>query len=548
MSSYVYRRLDTASKQIRLVRVEKSSDKAAPIHLTLRHANLGQGEEYNALSYTWGRSYVWHDIVVSDDVGTGRVSISVNLHDFLLAARDSTAEWSTAWLWIDQICIHQEDHDERCHQVSQMADVYSQTQATLAWPGVTTDKSQPLFSSEEIEEILCIYRTANTEATDDLSRALAGFINLQGKEVPDMAIKLLRDITVSSVDLLLRSRYWHRVWIIQEICLPPKVRMIAQNNLCDLLDIQCALSILINIGTGKHRTSSCIEKSWIGKLTRLYLRLILLQDKRNMRGENGPNCFNWDSVLGLLFKTDCTVPLDRVYGLSGLVAENQRVYPDYTITSHELLRRILGKQLQYSEHSWVALWSILRHWWVYADFQPVTPTEDYEDLDDATLCLLVITYHTRKALLTLDVEVPTPPHVSAVAYVHWKEATKILQLAQQSCQAPEQLALRLTELNSGGVTEGTGKAIDLLQRLVVLVQEEADRDFGQRTDRGSDLTYGTLGEGQELAEEKCAERKQNGVAQPEPLDLQGNVGRDVEEFIIWLAEAQEESLKEANST
>lgn len=57
-----------------------------------------------------------------------------NLRDFA-AACNISEDWTTDCIWIDQICIDQGNNVERCHQVSQMVNLYAPTKATILWPG-----------------------------------------------------------------------------------------------------------------------------------------------------------------------------------------------------------------------------------------------------------------------------------------------------------------------------------------------------------------------------------------------------------------------------
>lgn len=135
MEKYQHRPLDTESCEIRLLRIEKSTDDVAPLVITLRHAQLDDGEQFNALSYVWGEGGPTYKCTIRDGISEGYLHIRQNLYGFLSTARRLEADWTTEWIWIDQICIKQEDHTERCHQVNQMGNLYSTAQATIVWPG-----------------------------------------------------------------------------------------------------------------------------------------------------------------------------------------------------------------------------------------------------------------------------------------------------------------------------------------------------------------------------------------------------------------------------
>ena len=63
-----------------------------------------------------------------------------NLYEFFRAACRPAAHhicsqfWIDGLFWIYQICIDQTNFRKRCHQVSQMGDVYATTKHTILWP------------------------------------------------------------------------------------------------------------------------------------------------------------------------------------------------------------------------------------------------------------------------------------------------------------------------------------------------------------------------------------------------------------------------------
>ncbi len=132
-----YRPLDQARREIRLVelRVElqaASNGKQVPL-LRLYQAFLGTEDlpEYTALSYTWGTAPNSIVLVEDEKKPAREVLVSANLADALyhfgglhrprFEALDGIVEPSWELLyWIDQLCINQNDNDEKSHQVKMM--------------------------------------------------------------------------------------------------------------------------------------------------------------------------------------------------------------------------------------------------------------------------------------------------------------------------------------------------------------------------------------------------------------------------------------------
>lgn len=87
--------------------------------------NLSQGNEtlepeFEALSYTWG-SMEDPSAVLVGRTGSSTVQITRNLAVALPYLRN---ENEPRMLWIDAICVDQQNLEERSQQVQRMADIY----------------------------------------------------------------------------------------------------------------------------------------------------------------------------------------------------------------------------------------------------------------------------------------------------------------------------------------------------------------------------------------------------------------------------------------
>jgi hypothetical protein len=134
MQNYKHRPLDPTASEIRLLRIEPASVRDALVILALPHISLDADHSFNALSYTWGKETPLSPVLIRDTVSTGLCIFHVrtNLHQYLQIAQRSNKSRGLDWIWIDQICINQDDHVERCQQVGQMEKLYSNAKATLA--------------------------------------------------------------------------------------------------------------------------------------------------------------------------------------------------------------------------------------------------------------------------------------------------------------------------------------------------------------------------------------------------------------------------------
>lgn len=98
-------------------------------------ADIKDRPQFDALSYAWGRG----------TPGSRRAILlnethSLQMTDNLFAAlRRLRRRFASRQLWIDAICINQDDLEERNHQVSMMDQVYLSAQHVCIWLGDCED-------------------------------------------------------------------------------------------------------------------------------------------------------------------------------------------------------------------------------------------------------------------------------------------------------------------------------------------------------------------------------------------------------------------------
>jgi hypothetical protein len=59
-----------------------------------------------------------------------------------IALRHLRSEKHDRYLWIDAVCINQEDKPEISHQIARMSHIYEKAEQVLAWLGKDEDNSQ----------------------------------------------------------------------------------------------------------------------------------------------------------------------------------------------------------------------------------------------------------------------------------------------------------------------------------------------------------------------------------------------------------------------
>jgi hypothetical protein len=183
MSQDRYSPLSPGPDSIRLLRLMPDKDETAPIRCKLFNYSLQEsGKEthlYEALSYVWGDPK--ETLPISIDKHD--LPVTVNLHAALSRLRDRFIE---RIMWVDALCINQENPKEREHQVQSMPKIYGQANRVIVWLGEAANDSDRV-----LEEIRV---TADDESTNSLE-----------------------DKTIQEAFLALLRRMWfQRIWVREQ--------------------------------------------------------------------------------------------------------------------------------------------------------------------------------------------------------------------------------------------------------------------------------------------------------------------------------------------
>ncbi|KAK7609395.1 heterokaryon incompatibility protein-domain-containing protein [Phyllosticta paracitricarpa] len=172
--------------------------------LRTKHAlstdNLEKPVFYTALSYTWGSG--GFDCEIECDGGSLPITASLNA-----ALRHFRQKDHSVVMWIDQICINQNDGEEKKQQIPLMSKIYSRAMNTAVWLGEGIDRHEDgiLVAFDLLRQIRVILQfNEDSVGPQDLPRLA----------LPDEhaeAWKVLR--------ALFTRPWFQRLWVIQEAIL-----------------------------------------------------------------------------------------------------------------------------------------------------------------------------------------------------------------------------------------------------------------------------------------------------------------------------------------
>ncbi|KAI1768399.1 HET-domain-containing protein [Hypoxylon sp. FL1150] len=268
---------------IRLITLSADLKDGRP-DLSIKAYARAEAPDYICMSYCWGPGPESKCIYLNHHQFPSRP----NLSQLLLHMRHhclAYPEWQ--YFWIDAICINQSDGEEKTEQVGRMDETYRNAITVAAWLGMPEE-------SEDKE--------------------------MHGR---DHRFKLS---SPAFVDEIVRSPYWSRMWIVQELILAKEIVLLYGHA---RLPWEMAWGILqawSTLGKSRWRNSAAasLVQLGVGRVGASYI-----QKQGRALGE----------LMRYLEHSEATDSRDRVFALLGLMEAEERrfistIFPDYTM-SHE---------------------------------------------------------------------------------------------------------------------------------------------------------------------------------------------------------------------
>jgi hypothetical protein len=196
--SELYEERANTEDKFRILEIEGGKHRS-PLCCSLIHARLSTAPKYEALSYCWGTEVTTRKIAQG---GLAGCLVSEHLWRALRRLRMPSEK---RLVWIDAICINQQDVDERNHQLGLMRHVYAKALRTIIWIGdfdPTTESCKRAFSGD-----------GDTSLTLCMSPGLAE--TEHDNAVEDLRTDLRR-LKQQSKTRGNSDAWWQRLWCIQE--------------------------------------------------------------------------------------------------------------------------------------------------------------------------------------------------------------------------------------------------------------------------------------------------------------------------------------------
>lgn len=300
---------------IRLLRL-KAGTELGDMVFELRTWQTNEAPSYNAISYTWGEN-VTRTIQVNGQI----LEIRRNCHE---ALRQAISYDPKVRLWIDSICIDQENIIEKSQQVQNMYNIFRNAANVLACIGGHAD------GSEQLHHFCKLVLGAGDHPALISEGPSPKFLDF---DLPEVALAFEsnhQDVIAEmrrSIIAFAQRPYWNRLWIVQEILAGAQtVRVIFGNQLITWWQLSTLVEVVLmwttTPGQGVGQTP--------------LRRLMHIKEMSELYG----GTVRFSQLLQWLSGTGCTDPRDRIFGLVAIVdwknVAMDPIIPDYTQTAWSL--------------------------------------------------------------------------------------------------------------------------------------------------------------------------------------------------------------------
>ncbi|KAI0203332.1 HET-domain-containing protein [Astrocystis sublimbata] len=325
--------IDSSRGQIRLLQIAPGRT-GAPIRCSYQISAVDGDVPYQTLSYVWGAMDGNKMISVE---GTA-AEVTDNLFAALTRIRHAA---EPRHLWVDALCINQQDGDEKTAQVNMMHKIYANCVQCNLWMGNIDAAAIGVGEAEALEAV---------EGAFSIARVLGAEELVDSQLPPQLASSNQRLHAFKALQALIKTQWWYRIWTVQEATSPRNSVVLWGPASVPWSTMTVAAERLVaNEWPPEYEetVSDLCEHGWYSFFTAPILSLKFASAWIE----------NPDPPLDMLWRfrhRDSTDPRDKVYVILNLVAEGTNLLPsvpssDYTVDAAVLYRRVM---LDLLYHDW----------------------------------------------------------------------------------------------------------------------------------------------------------------------------------------------------
>ena len=302
MELYSYQSLE--NRQIRLMKLDAGTG-VEPLVGTLQTYLIDNTPKYEALSYTWGDSRKLASLACSGQI----ILLTQNLKAALLRLRRPR---QPRLVWIDQICIDQDNTLERSEQVALMSSIYLQADLVLIWIGEDDEDTKIAF--DFVPNLIRRFPSELNEIEDGI-KVRAMLVNI--------ILPMVRSQAWEALSKIFSRPWFRRVWVIQEVALASRAVVCCGSHELPWED-------LVKVSRCQDGGQEIEDAhNAVAAITKLQID--------HKRGGS-----NLTKALFLSYNFQCNDSRDKIYAMFGLANKEQvhDLRPDYTKHVQEVYQNL----------------------------------------------------------------------------------------------------------------------------------------------------------------------------------------------------------------
>ncbi|KAL8344915.1 hypothetical protein RB601_005110 [Gaeumannomyces tritici] len=314
---------------VRLLQLLPHQDQNSRIEcrlITCSMLDSGRTHPYEALSYVWGSEKNKLSIYI-DGV---EQSVRANLHHALSHLRDCFVE---RVLWIDAICINQDDNEEKGQQVQSMAKIYAKASRVIVWLVDPPDSGDQSDNGDQAG--------GGGRALEAIRAAAAAEHAAAGEQRVDSQLDERERRAILG---LLERKWFRRIWVLQEVAAARHVLIKYGSTEIDGYAFCLGLGVL-----GPFYKTHPNLQALIPPIAHL-IKDAIFRRRHDRNDTSRPARFSLNirplnELVDMYHTRQATNPLDKVYALLGMSSDDPRIKVDYKSSWKDLFRELVNFSL-----------------------------------------------------------------------------------------------------------------------------------------------------------------------------------------------------------
>jgi Heterokaryon incompatibility protein (HET) len=299
------------------------------IRCRFEYRRLSEEPPYEAISYVWGPALPTYRIILDRCIFVIRGNLYHGLCQLRHLRKNRT-------LWIDAICLNQDDIPERNHQVQQMKRIYESATGTLVWLGIPGRRER-----EALKLLQLVEEAKRMTPGVDVTKMIADRLH------PNSSSHLMSEAFSS----FFSNTWFTRVWVQQEFAVSRNIQFVHGRISLASTTIRNAVDAVRSLFSNEF---NLLNESIPPR------ELFVLRDRHQSRAPGRTLPGMLASKFGQLKASD---PRDHIFSLLGLVedAEYNLAVVDYKASVKDVFVEAMSQCLYYCPTGFFELLSLVSY-------------------------------------------------------------------------------------------------------------------------------------------------------------------------------------------